>query len=318
MTSELSTWPRLDYAAERGTYGTCHAIMQLLGKLPTRLLPWIPHSWHVAFRIDPRGYLSRPMPAGDARSFTVALDVRDTAVVVSCSDGARYSTGISGKSIAELRRDLGGVLAEAGLPAPLHGGPNEVPDPVLFYLDTKPREWDVDTATRLHEAFARADRVFTRFRSIYLGKSSPSHFFWGSFDLAVTRFSGRRAPPHPGGFPTLPDEVTRDAYSHEAISAGMWPGGGGVDEAAFYAYAYPSPDGLSETSVEPEGAYWHGDLGEFVLPYRIVAGSADPDATLIEFLQSTYDAAARLLDWPEDLVLSEVSYGKPVQQIGAG
>lgn len=313
----VSTWPRLDYAAERGTYETCHAVLQLIGKLPTRLLPWIAHGWHVALRIEPRGYRTRPMPADDGRTFTVELDVRDAAIVIHCSDGARYATGIADRSIAQIRRELGALLAEARLPAPLHGGPNEVPDPVPFHLDTKAREWDSEVAVRLHRAFACADEVFSCFRSLYLGKTSPSHLFWGSFDLAVTRFSGRRAPPHPGGFPALPDAVTRDAYSHEVISAGFWPGGGGVDEAAFYTYAYPSPEGLANATIRPGAAHWHGDLGEFVMPYAAVAGADDPKATLMEFLQSGFDAAAQLLEWPDGLEVDVVSYGTPAQRIDA-
>jgi hypothetical protein len=190
--------------------------------------------------------------------------------------------------------------------------PNELPDPVPFAKDERPREWDGDAARRLHGAFLSADRCFNAFRSLYRGKTSPSHLFWGSLDLAVTRFSGREAPEHPGGVPHLPDEVTREAYSHEVISAGFWPGGGGVDEAAFYAYAYPVPDGLSACPVGPAAAEWNEALGEFVLPYAAVRSATDPDAVLMEFLDSTYAAAARLLDWPPGLVIGAApSYGVP-------
>jgi hypothetical protein len=172
--------------------------------------------------------------------------------------------------------------------------------------------WDADAAARLHGAFLNAERDFNVFRSLYRGKTSPSHLFWGSFDLALTRFSGRTAPPHPGGVPNLPDGVTREAYSHEVISAGFWPGGGGFDEAAFYAYAYPTPARLSESRIEPAAAFWSAALGEFLLPYSAVIAAADPDGLVQQFLHSTFDAAAGLMDWPEGLVIgAQPTYGHP-------
>lgn len=190
-----------------------------------------------------------------------------------------------------------------------------MPEVIPFKDDDRKRAWDPDVIARAHGAFSRADAAFSRFRAAYLGKSSPSHLFWGSFDLAVTRFSGRRAPPHPGGFPNLPDRVTREAYSHEVISAGFWLGGGDVDEAAFYTYAYPSPDGLGDAKVAPDAAYWHDELGEFVLPYADVAAASDPEDRLLTFLESTYEAAAHLMDWPDDVATSRASYGRPTQEV---
>jgi hypothetical protein len=307
----MSEWPRLDYAADRGTIETVHLLLQQIGKLPLRLHPWVNHGWHVALRISPRGAITRPLPAGE-RHFTVELDFLDGAIGVGCDNGARGDLPIAGKTIAQVHRELSELLTRLHLPAPLHGMPNELPDPVSFAKDERPREWDGDAARRLHGALLSADRCFNAFRSLYRGKTSPSHLFWGSLDLAVTRFSGREAPEHPGGVPHLPDEVTREAYSHEVISAGFWPGGGGVDEAAFYAYAYPVPPGLSECPVKPTAAVWNAALGEFVLPYAAVRGSADPDAALMEFLDSTYAAAARLLDWPPGQVIGQApSYGVP-------
>ncbi|RJY08065.1 DUF5996 family protein [Aurantiacibacter aquimixticola] len=311
----MTAWPHLDYTADRPTIESCHMVSQLVGKLPTRLHPWVNHGWHVALRVSPRGFVTRSMPAGDGRSFTVEIDMRDGCLRIACDNGGAWQVGFVGKTIAVLQSDLRKTLEDASLPAPLHGGPNEVIDAVLFARDDTARPWDADAALRLHGAFAAADRVFNAFRSLYLGKSSPSHMFWGSFDLAVTRFSGRRAPPHPGGFPNLPDHVTREAYSHEVISAGFWPGGGGVDEAAFYAYAYPSPDELGDAAASPESAYWHADLGEFVITYADVAASNDPDAALMAFLQSTYDAAAERLDWPTDCAVRQPSYGSPAQTV---
>lgn len=309
----MSEWPRLDYAADKGTIETLHLLLQLIGKLPLRLHPWINHGWHVALRMTPRGAITRGLPAGE-RHFAVELDFLDGAIRVECDNGARSALPVASLTIAEVHGALSKLLRELGLPAPLHGAPNEIPGPVRFADDHRPREWSGDAARRLHGAFLCADRGLAAFRSLYRGKSSPSHLFWGSFDLAVTRFSGRGAPVHPGGVPNLPDTVTREAYSHEEISAGFWPGGGGFDEAAFYAYAYPTPERLAEQPIAPESAFWHGDLGEFILPYAVVREAADPDVELQRFLHSTFEAAAQLLDWPEGLVIDDKpTFGHPPQ-----
>lgn len=311
MSEWALAWPRLDHAVDGGTIETLHLLLQLVGKLPLRLHPWLNHGWHVALRLSPRGFVTRSLPAGE-RHFTVELDVLDASLRVECDNGLQAELPIAGLTIAEAHGQLAALLAKAGLPAPLHGAPNELPDPVRFADDRRPREWDADAARRLHGAFLCADRGFNRFRAQYRGKISPSHLFWGSFDLAVTRFSGRGAPVHPGGVPGLPDAVTREAYSHEVISAGFWPGGNGFDEAAFYAYAYPTPVALSVQPIEPESAFWHRDLREFLLPYAAVQGAADPDAELQRFLRSSFEAAAGLLDWPAGLAIDEPpSYGRP-------
>jgi hypothetical protein len=305
----MSTWPALDYAPDKPTIETLHLLLQLIGKLPLRLHPWINHGWHVALRMTPRGATTRSLPAGE-RHFTVELDFLDGAIRVQCDNGSRSELAVTGKTIAQVHGELAALLGGLGLPAPLHGAPNELPDPVPFAQDHRPREWDVDAARRLHAAFLGADRNFNRFRARYRGKSSPSHLFWGSFDLAVTRFSGRAAPPHPGGIPNLPDTVTREAYSHEVISAGFWPGSEVFEQAAFYAYAYPTPAGLGEAAVAP--AAWNAQLGEFLLPYDEVRAAADGDALVQRFLEATYAAAADRLDWPEALVIGPaVSFGRP-------
>lgn len=317
----MNAWPTLDFAADRATIETCHLVLQLIGKLPLRLHPWVNHGWHVALRVTPHGYATRTMPGeageGDAtRHFSAELDVYDQAIHIACDDGSRWSMPVPGRTIAEIRADLAGLLAEAGLPAPLHGAPNEMPEAIPFAEDHRERAWDQDAACRLHAAFLAGDRIFTRFRSLYLGKSSPSHLFWGSFDLAVTRFSGRLAPGHPGGIANLPDSVAREAYSHEVISAGFWPGtAGGIEEAAFYAYSYPVPDGLADAAIEPQAAYWHAELGEFVLPYAKIAAALDPGVTLMAFLQSSYDAAVRLLEWPGGLTIAEPFIGVPPRRV---
>jgi hypothetical protein len=307
----VNDWPRLDYAADRGTIESIHLVLQLIGKLPLRLLPWMNHGWHVALRLTPRGAVTRPLPRAE-RYFTVELDFLDGAIRVACEDGARESLPVAGKTIAEVHRELTALLLRLGLPAPLHGAPNELPDPVPFAEDERRREWDAEAARRLQGAFLCADRNFNLFRSLYRGKCSPVQLFWGSFDLAVTRFSGRTAPLHPGGVPHLPDAVTREAYSHEVISAGFWPGGGGFEEPAFYAYAYPTPPGLADAAVRPSGAFWNRDLGEFLLPSDAARSSAAPDDLVQHFLHSTFDAAAALLDWPDGLVIgSEPTFGFP-------
>ena len=298
----VTRWPRLDYLADAGTIETLHLVLQLVGKLPVRLHPWINHGWHVALRMTPRGAATRPLPAGE-RQFVAELDFLDGAIAIECDNGSRSALTVTGKTIATVQAELADLLASLDLPAPLHGGPNELPDPVPFAQDHRPREWDGDAARRLHNAFLCADRNFNAFRAGYRGKTSPSHLFWGSFDLAVTRFSGREAPSHPGGVPHLPDAVTREAYSHEVISAGFWPGNGGFGEAAFYAYAYPVPAGLADASVAPGAAAWNGELGEFILPYAAVRSAADPDAEVQRFLASSYAEAAKLLDWPQILAI---------------
>ena len=308
----MSNWHRLDFGADRPTIETLHMLLQLVGKLPLRLHPWVNHAWHVALRIPPRGAITRSLPA-PGRTFTVQLDFLAASLSIVCDNGTVSRFGIAGLTMAEVQAQLARRLAELGLPAPLHGAPNELPDPMPFHEDHAAREWDPDAARRLHRAFLHADRCFNAFRSLYRGKSSPSHFFWGSFDLAVTRFSGRLAPPHPGGIPGLPDSVTREAYSDEVISAGFWPGTAGMlEEAAFYAYAYPTPPGLGEQGIASTGAFWHPELREFLLPYEAVRSSADPEATLREFLGSTFEVAARLLDWPEGLASPmPPAFGRP-------
>ena len=304
-------WPELDYTADRAVIESLHAYLQVIGKLPTRGLPWCNHSWHLALRVVPRGFRTYPveMPDGEAE---VILDCLSEAVAVETSTGFADGFKLTGQSVARFHEQLDELIRAAGLETSIDGAPNEVEDAVPFHEDTRERQMDAALLSRIHRAFSDANRVFERFRTGFVGKSSPSHLFWGSFDLAVTRFSGRTAPLHPGGFPNLPDDVTREAYSHEVASAGFWLGGGGVDEAAFYAYGYPSPDGLKDAAVEPSDAYWHDELGEFVLPYAAVRGSDDPDAALMRFLETSYEAVAKLQDWDRDaLEIPRGRYGDP-------
>lgn len=313
----MTRWPRLDYTADKPVIETLHAYLQLVGKVPTRALPWLNHGWHVALRVVPRGLRAYPVPAGEGEA-ELLLDCLAGELRLETSTGFAESLPLKGQPVAELHEALGDLLRRGGVEVSLAGAPNEVEPAVPFAEDRRERHWDADTVRRCHAAFLAASRVLERFRTGFVGKSSPSHLFWGSFDLAVTRFSGREAPLHPGGIPNLPDAVTREAYSHEVASFGFWLGGGDVEEAAFYAYGYPVPDGLKEARVEPDAAYWHDLLGEFVLPYEAVRSAAEPEAELLRFLQSSYAAVADLAKWDrEALELPFGSVGRP-REVAAG
>jgi hypothetical protein len=220
-------------------------------------------------------------------------------------------------SVADFHARFVALIAELGGNPTFHGSPNELPDPVAFTKDIELRPYDADAVTRFHRAMVSVNRVLQNFRTGFAGKVSPVHLFWGSFDLAVTRFSGRRAPRHPGGIPHLPDTVTREAYSHEVASAGFWAGGGPIAQAAFYAYCYPQPEGFAEATVQPDGAYFSKEFGEFVLPYDVVRESPDPDKTLLSFLESTYEAAAGLGRWDRSLEFPRGLVGAPPASDGA-
>lgn len=307
----MGRWPRLDFAADRTVIETWHAYLQVIGKLPTRGLPWCNHGWHVALRVTPRGLRTYALIAGEDEA-EVLFDCISEAVELQTSAGFSGSIPVQGQTVAEFHAALSDLLERGNVAIPVGGAPNEIEPAIPFAEDDRPRAWDGETVRRCHAAFRSADRAFARFRTGFVGKSSPPHLFWGSFDLAVTRFSGREAPLHPGGVPNLPDAVTREAYSHEVASAGFWLGGNGVEKAAFYAYGYPTPTGLSEARVAPAAAYWHGELGEFVLPYAAVREAADPDATLDAFLDSTFAAVAERGGWNRAaLEIPPGSFGVP-------
>ena len=294
----MTHWPSFDVERDSPTFATLHLISQMLGKLRLANAAWSNHGWHVTLHPVAVGLALAPIASADGRSFTLTLDLCAQAVALRISDGAADQLAFAdGSSIADYHRALIEMLDRHGLPSRFDGRPNEIPDAVRFADDTAFRAYNRDAADRLHAALALIVPIFDRFRAGFLGKASPVHFFWGSFDLAVTRFSGRIAPPHPGGVPGLPDRVTREAYSHEVSSAGFWAGGATAAEPIFYSYTYPSPDGFSAASVEPEAASFNTELGEFVLPYAAVASAADPAATLMAFLESTYAVAADLARW---------------------
>jgi hypothetical protein len=301
-------WPELSTARDRPTIVALHLFSQVAGKVPTAVLPWRNHGWHLTLHVTPRGLRTEPVHA-EAGTFALAFDLVDHLFMFEDANGRR-ELPLGSMSVADFYAAAMAMLGEAGYRVSIHPAPNEVDPALPFAEDREIRAYDPDSARRLHRALLSADRLFRLFRSSFLGKVSPVHFFWGSFDLAVTRFSGRRAPPHPGGIPNLPDEVTREAYSHEVSSAGFWPGGaGGPGGPFFYAYAYPTPDGFGEAKVAPAAARFDAALGEFVLDYDAVRGAADPDAALLAFLDSTYEAAANLGKW--DRAALECARGVP-------
>ncbi len=292
-----ATWPAFEVARDSPTIATLHLASQLLGKLRVSHAPWVNHGWHVTLHPVAPGLITDPTASADGRSFTLALDLCEHAIILRVSDGATDRIALTdGLTIAALHRAFVAMLDRHDLPSSFHGTPNEIPDALPFADDHAPRAYDPATAERLRDMLALIVPIFEQFRAGFCGKASPAHFFWGSFDLAVTRFSGRVAPPHPGGVPGLPDRVTREAYSHEVSSAGFWPGNAAMAaEPVFYCYAYPEPDGFRDAMIAP--GQFNADLGEFVLPYAKVATADDPEATLLAFLNATYAAAADLAQW---------------------
>ncbi len=291
----MSEWPKLDPARDHETLSILHLASQMLGKIRVRHAPWSNHGWSVALQPIARGLSTLPTAASDSRTFTLTLDLCRHAIVLWTSDEGREEIPLNAGSVAALHKRLIAALERHGLPSDFNGVPNEVAEAIPFAEDTRQREYERDSAARFREALAAMLPVFERFRAGFTGKSSPVHFWWGSFDLAVTRFSGRDAPPHPGGVPGLPDRITRDAYSQEVSSAGFWAGGVTEAEPFFYSYAYPEPAGYRER--KPIVGAFSDDWQEFVLPYSEVRASSAPAAMLTGFLQSTYDVAAELAAW---------------------
>jgi hypothetical protein len=300
-------WPELPYAAWQDTAATLQLWTQMVGKVRLARAPWLNHSWHVALYVTARGLTTSPIPDG-ARQLQIDFDFIDHVLWLRTSDGHARRIMLAPKPVAEFYDELTIALKELGIAVTIRTMPCEIPDCIPFDRDTVHRAYDAAYANRFWRVLAAASEVFTRFRTGFLGKASPVHFFWGSFDLAVTRFSGRPAPQHPGGVPHLADAVAREAYSHEVSSAGFWPGGNGQD-AAFYAYAYPAPAGFAAARVRPAAAFFSKELGEFLLPYDAMRKARDPDGALMEFLTSTYEAAADLAHW--DRVSLETAQGEP-------
>jgi len=296
--SSASDWPQLVNAEWEETRATLHLWTQIVGKIRTRNMPWINHSWHVTLYVTPRGLTTLAIPAG-RRSFQVDFDFLDHRLEISASDGRAITFDLKPMTVADFHAKVKAALAELDLPTGYHGAPNEVEQATPFHSDTEHASYDADHVERLHRALVLTDSMMQQFRAGFRGKCSPVHFFWGSFDMAVTRFSGRIAPPHPGGFPNMPDWITREAYSHEVSSAGFWPGGGGA-EAIFYSYAYPAPAGYADQPARPEAGVYSQDMQEFILPYAAVQSSPTPEADLLAFFESTYEAAAYCAGWDRE------------------
>jgi Family of unknown function (DUF5996) len=291
-------WPKIPFKAWHETCSALHLYSQIVGKYRLARTPWVNHSWHATFYVNARGLTTSLIP--DASGIEILFDLVNHAVIGEAADGRRGEIPLGPMSVAGFHTQFRELVARLGGTPEFDGRPNEVADPIPFRDDRQTRPYDAEAVTRFFEALVSINRVFFRFRTGFIGKVSPVHLFWGSFDLAVTRFSGRTAPRHPGGIPGLPDDVTREAYSDEVSSAGFWPGGGGTDFAAFYSYAYPAPKGFAEAQVAPTGAYFDRSLGEFLLPYEVVRESTDPESTLMAFLESTYQATADLGGWDRD------------------
>jgi len=293
-------WPALAYAEWRDTAATLQLWTQIVGKVRLALSPWVNHGWQVPLYVNARGLGTSPIHAGRGM-LEIDFDFVDHQLIVRTSEGSDRSFALEPMTVAAFYRRLMSELNAAGIDVTINVMPNEVPTPIRFPDDEVHASYDAAAVHRFWRALVQIDRVFRLFRTAFLGKCSPVHFFWGSFDLAVTRFSGRTAPLHPGGIPGLPDEVTREAYSHEVSSAGFWPGGDAYPQAAFFSYAYPTPPGFAQAAIEPAGAAWSAEMGEWLLPYDAVRTTADPDGALLSFLRTTYRAAAELANWDRAL-----------------
>ena len=284
-------WPPLPLEGWRETYATLHMWTQVVGKVCIAATTLANHWWNIAFRVTSRGFSTPLLRAGD-RIFAMEFDFVAHRLLIRCEDGSSETLPLEPRTVADFYAATMQALARLGIAVRIWTMPVEVPEPIRFELDTKHRSYDPTAANAFFRALVSMTPVLERFRCRFVGKCSPVHFFWGSFDLAVTRFSGRRAPARPGA-----DAITREAYSHEVISHGFWPGGGAVADAAFYAYAAPEPDGFRTAAIRPAAATYRTDLGEFILPYDAVRTSARPEETLTAFVESTYDEASRLAQW---------------------
>lgn len=292
----ITAWPALPYSEWKETRDTLHMWCQIVGKIRLEQSPWINHSWHATFYLTARGITTSTIPFG-ARTCELEFDFIDHLLRISTSDAATRTMALAPRPVADFYRELLAQMADLGLAVHIHAAPNEIPVAIPFEQDTVHASYDGEQANRFWRVLLQAERVFRQFRADFIGKCSPVHLFWGALDFAVTRFSGAEAPMHPGGIPNCPDWVTREAYSHEVSSCGFWPGNDAMPYPVFYAYAYPEPPGFKTAPVRPDKAFYDDTFGEFILPYEEVRQAPSPDAMLLEFLQSTYDAAANLGTW---------------------
>jgi hypothetical protein len=296
MAPSKDIWPPLPFSEWKETCATLHMWTQIVGKVRLALSPWTNHSWHVTLYLTARGLTTSPVPSG-SRVFQIDFDFVEHLLRIQADDGREERISLAPKSVSKFYGEVMEALRKLDFSVEINTTPNEVDPAIPFEQDQVNASYDPEYAQRFWRLLLQSDRVFKQFRAEFCGKCSPVHFFWGSFDLAVTRFSGRSAPPHPGGVPHLPDAVAREAYSQEVSSLGFWPGNAATPEPIFYSYAYPAPDGFSEAKIKPTAASFNAQLKEFVLPYDIVRKAAAPDQVLLDFAQSTYDAASTLGNW---------------------
>ena len=301
-------WPELQFAEWQEARATLHLWTQIVGKVRLVRTPWLNHSWHVVLYVNSRG-LSTSLIPYESRSFEIQFDFIDHVLKITVSDGGLRLLPLRAESVADFYRAVMTAFEDLGLPVAINEKPCELGGATPFSQDGMHAAYDPDYTHRFWQILLQTDRVLKEFRTGFLGKCSPVHFFWGSFDLAVTRFSGRSAPRYEGKVPGVSIEVMREAYSHEVSSAGFWPGGNGIDYPAFYSYAYPTPESFPKCAVRPEGAFFSNNLGQFLLPYETVRTAADPEAALLTFLQSTYEAAAHSANW--DRASLECQSGRP-------
>jgi hypothetical protein len=309
MSSPDVVWPKLEWSEWQDSARTLHMWTQIIGKVRLALTPWLNHGWHVTLYVTARGLGTSPIPVGH-ELLEIELDFIAHRLLVRTSRGDERALKLEPRTVADFYREVMSVLRALGVAVRINEKPSEVPDGIRFSEDQVHGAYDARAVHAFWRALVQVDRVFKLFRTGFLGKVSPVHFFWGSFDLAVTRFSGKTAPLHRGGVPGLPDAITREAYSHEVSSAGFWPGSDAYPAAAFYSYAYPEPPGFRDRAVTA-GARFDEKFGEFILPYETVRTSADPDAVLLDFLSTTYGAAADAGDW--DRARLECPFGSPGQ-----
>lgn len=295
---EKNKWPILSFEKSKETYETIHLWTQIIGKIKLGLNPWINHSWHTTLKVTTHGLSSGPIFSVD-KQFEIVLNFLEHRLEIISSDNEKETFDLENLKVSTCYKKVLAHLSEMGIDLKINAIPNELEDPIPFH-ENHEGTYDTQAAINLHKAMLKINHVFTQYRAEFLGKSSEVQFFWGSFDLAISRFSGEKAPLHPGGIPNLPDWVTQEAYSHEVMSVGFWPGNDATPFAAFYSYIYPAPDGFKEAAIKPNTAFFHKDLGEFILKYEDVQKAENPSEVLLEFLRSSYDHAAELANWDKE------------------
>ncbi len=302
----LQPWPEIRFEQLKDTLATVHLWTQIVGKIRLKNMPWLNHSWHVSLYVSSRGLTTGSIPYSRG-IFQLDMDFIAHELIITSSEGGRESVKLFARTVADFYAELFHKLRQLDIQVEIHGKPNEVELAIPFRIDEQHRSYEAAEMNNLWQVLVKIDGVFTRFRAGFAGKNSPVHLFWGAFDLAVTRFSGRQAPKHPGGAPNMPDEIMQEAYSQEVSSCGFWPGSEQSPFPIFYAYCYPTPAAFANQPVEPAGAYYSQELGEFILPYEVVQQSANPQETLMQFLRSTYRAAAVTGNW-DPLLECDLSY----------